>query len=147
MNLNACPRSTASCTIQCLGQGMTKGFSGRLSALLRDRLGCAPHKSPSVRFWEGQNRQWAFRRKELERLAGAPPAQASFGQQCGLAEISNVGLWSWIAIGMNHQNPGLGLKFDICFANDPSHTAPNQRCLETLDQRTVPDHVAQTGAS
>jgi hypothetical protein len=103
-----------------------------------------------MRLWKGQNRQWAFRREKLKRLALTPPAQSDFGQQGGLAKIANLGLWPWIAIGMNQQDARLGLKGVTRLANDTSNNASNaatRECgLETLDQRAVPHQVPQTGA-
>jgi hypothetical protein len=107
-----------------------------------------------VLLWKGQNRQRASRREKLERLALAPPAQSDFGQQGGLAKISNLGLRPWIAIGMNQQGPRLGLKGAIPLAVGMSNNTPNnasnaatRECgLETFDQRAGPHQVSQTGA-
>jgi len=113
-----------------------------LKPLLRDGPGRTPNQSPMVLLWKGQNRQRASRREKLERLALAPPAQSDFGQQGGLAKIANLGLWPWIAIGMNQQDARLGLNGVTRLANDTSNNALNaatRECgLETLDQRAVP---------
>jgi hypothetical protein len=100
-----------------------------------------------VRLWKGKNRERAFRCEEFERLALSPPSQSDLGQQGGLAEIPNVGLCSWIAIGMNQQNPGLRLKVGIRLANNASNPAARECRLEAFDQYAMPDHIAQTGAS
>jgi hypothetical protein len=118
----------------------------RLNPLLSDGIGCAPNQRPTVRLWKGKNRERASRCEEFERLALSPPSQSDLGQQGGLAEIPNVGLCSWIAIGMNQQNPGLRLKVGIRLANNASNPAVRECRLEAFDQYAMPDHIAQTGA-
>jgi hypothetical protein len=109
MDFDASSQSTVVRAIQCATQRVGEcsierlmgGFCMRLNPLLRDGLGCAPNHRPTVRLWKGKNRQRAYRCEEFERSAWSPPSHADFGQQGRLAEIPNVGLSAWIAIGMN----------------------------------------------
>ena len=113
MDFDAFSQSTVEYATQCATQRVSArpieriiarlmgGFCMRLNPLLRDGLGCAPNHRPTVRLWKGKNRQRAFRCEEFERSALSPPSHADFGQQGRLAEIPNVGLSAWIAIGMN----------------------------------------------